>query len=247
MRIARASKQEKGGLWGAMHNQAVALHVANCLELIETQGIEPTLSYIDRLRTADNPKKSAKAFLRDPDVIRAFDHLTRHKGVSHPKVDKMVEVVRKQMEKDRDSLIIIFSQYRDTISGLHETLRSAGYASERFVGQAHRKGDAGLSQKEQAAILDSFRKREFNILVASSVAEEGIDVPAVDLVVFYEPIPSAVRAIQRRGRTGRSTVGKVVVLITEESRDEGFLFAEMGREKKMKGMVRRMAGRKKIR
>ncbi len=68
-----------------------------------------------------------------------------------------------------------------------------------------------------------------------------MDIPAVDLVIFYEPIPSAVRAIQRRGRTGASEVGKVVVLVTEDSRDEAFLFAEMGREKKMKKIVRKMA------
>jgi Fanconi anemia group M protein len=119
----------------------------------------------------------------------------------------------------------------------------AGYSTERFVGQADRTGDAGLSQTEQAEILDRFRKREFNILVASQVAEEGLDIPAVDMVVFYEPIPSAVRAIQRRGRTGRSEVGKVVVLVTEDSRDEAFLYAGMGREKKMKGIVRSMSSR----
>jgi ERCC4-related helicase len=39
-------------------------------------------------------------------------------------------------------------------------------------------------------------------LVATSIAEEGIDISQVDLVVFYEPIPSEIRYIQRRGRTG---------------------------------------------
>ena len=68
----------------------------------------------------------------------------------------------------------------------------------------------------------------------------------MDLVVFYEPIPSAVRAIQRRGRTGRNEAGRVEVLITEDSRDEAFLYAEMGREKKMRGIVKRMTRRKKV-
>jgi ERCC4-related helicase len=121
----------------------------------------------------------------------------------------------------------------------------AGYNTERFVGQTDRDGDAGLSQTEQTEILDRFRKREFNILVASQVAEEGLNIPAVDMVVFYEPIPSAVRAIQRRGRTGRNEVGKVVMLVTEDSRDEAFLYAETGREKKMKKIVRGMANGEK--
>ena len=112
------------------------------------------------------------------------------------------------------------------------------------MGQADREGDAGLSQKEQAEVLDRFRKREFSVLVASQVAEEGLDIPAVDMVVFYEPIPSAVRSIQRRGRTGRNEVGRVVVLMTEDSRDEGFFFAELGRENKMRKIVKRMAARR---
>jgi Fanconi anemia group M protein len=167
----------------------------------------------------------------------------KHKGSSHPKEDKLVEAVKSQMSKNPNSLIIIFSQFRDTISILIQRLNREGYQPVRFVGQAHRKGDAGLSQKEQAEILDRFRRREFNIMVASSVAEEGLDIPAVDLVVFYEPVPSEIRTIQRRGRTGRSEVGMVTVLVTEDSRDEAFLYAEIAREKKMRKIVRKMGQR----
>ena len=70
------------------------------------------------------------------------------------------------------------------------------------------------------------------------VAEEGLDIPAVDLVVFYEPIPSEIRSIQRKGRTGRSEVGRVVILITKDSRDEAYLWAERTREKKMQSIVK---------
>jgi len=242
-RISTAPAEDKGVLFGALYHQGVSLHIATCLELLETQGVEPTLAYINRLRNEEKPRKASKAFLEDENVLQAFDHLCSHRGVSHPKVDELMNVLREQFGKNKDSLVIVFSQYRDTIMGLTESVRSAGYSVERFVGQASREGDSGMNQKEQAAILDRFRKREFSVLVASQVAEEGLDIPAVDLVVFYEPIPSAVRAIQRRGRTGRNEVGKVVVLITEDSRDEGFLYAEMGRENKMKKIVKRMARR----
>jgi len=242
----KAGGAEKGALFGALFHQSVSLHIANCLELLETQGVEPTLSYINRLRNAEKPKKAVTAFLNDEKVVLAFSHLSSHRGVSHPKVDELINVLRDQFGKNKDSLVIVFSQYRDTIMGLAETVRAAGYATERFVGQADREGDAGMSQKEQAEILDRFRKREFSVLVASQVAEEGIDIPAVDMVVLYEPIPSAVRSIQRRGRTGRTEVGRVVVLMTEDSRDEGFFFAELGRENKMKKIVKRMAGRRGV-
>ena len=82
----------------------------------------------------------------------------------------------------------------------------------RFVGQAKREFDIGMSQEEQSTVLESFRNGEFDVLVATSIAEEGLDIPEVDLVVFYEPIPSEIRYIQRRGRTGRKSAGSVVIL-----------------------------------
>jgi Fanconi anemia group M protein len=89
----------------------------------------------------------------------------------------------------------------------------------RFVGQASKKDDAGLSQKDQSELIEKFRSGSIQILVATSVAEEGLDIPAVDLVIFYEPIPSEIRFIQRKGRTGRARVGEAVVLMTKGTSD----------------------------
>ena len=58
------------------------------------------------------------------------------------------------------------------------------------------------------------------MLIATSVGEEGLDIPTADLVIFYEPVASEIRTIQRRGRTGRQRDGDVVVLIAEDTRDE---------------------------
>ena len=92
----------------------------------------------------------------------------------------------------------------------------------RFVGQSSRENDEGLSQKKQAEILQKFRAGDFNVLIATSVGEEGIDIPATDLVLFYEPVPSEIRSIQRKGRTGRARAGRVVVLMAKGTRDEAY-------------------------
>ena len=63
---------------------------------------------------------------------------------------------------------------------------------------------------------------QYQVLISTSVAEEGIDIPSVDLVILYEPVPSEIRMIQRRGRTGRKNKGKMIVLITKGTRDESY-------------------------
>ena len=99
--------------------------------------------------------------------------------------------------------------------------------------------DEGLSQKKQRNVLDKFRAGEYNVLVATSVAEEGLDIPTVDLVVFFEPIPSEIRTIQRRGRTGRRRTGRVVVLTMKGTMDEAYYHVAREKEKKMQSALRK--------
>ena len=133
---------------------------------------------------------------------------------------------------------LVFTQYRDTASHLVELLsRVPGVRVDRFVGQASRPADEGLTQDEQAERIRMLREGELNVLVATSIAEEGLDIPAVDHVVFYEPIPNEIRYIQRRGRTGRRAAGKVTILAAEGTMDIAYLRAGRRRAERMKRMV----------
>ena len=132
---------------------------------------------------------------------------------------------------------LVFTHYRDTARKVVEILTENGIKAARFVGQAKRELDIGMSQEEQSAILESFRNGEFDVLVATSIAEEGLDIPEVDLVVFYEPIPSEIRYIQRRGRTGRKSVGSVIILAAKDTIDERYLYASKRRMEKMKQIL----------
>jgi len=60
------------------------------------------------------------------------------------------------------------------------------------------------------------------------------------MVLFYDCTPSAIRNIQRRGRTGRKGAGRVVILITENTREEAYHWAGQSREKKMRQLLRRI-------
>lgn len=128
---------------------------------------------------------------------------------------------------------IVFTQYRDTARHIVDILNSNNITASRFVGQAKKEGDIGMKQEEQAQMLEAFRRGEFSVLVATSIAEEGLDIPEVDLVIFYEPIPSEIRYIQRRGRTGRRSSGSVIILAAKDTIDERHLNASKRRIEKM--------------
>lgn len=220
------------------NNQAVLLQTYHCLELIETQGIEPFLRYIDKFKEKKKLSRSEQMFLKH-DMLKKGVELAK-KGISpsHPKLSVLKETVENQFKKDNDSLILIFTQYRSTIDSIEAILKTLPQTKvHRFVGQAKQGTVKGMNQKEQKKIIDKFKQREINILIATSVAEEGIDIPNVNRVIFYEPVPSEIREIQRKGRTGRSHIGEVTILITEGTRDEAYFYASKHKEHKMQRII----------
>jgi len=213
---------------------AVAMKINKAIEFAETQGRSVLLSYLERLISESPENKANQEIMADErfrDAFRGVESIPSE----HPKVAKVIEILRSQLERAPDSRIIIFTQYRETCESLVETVKGVdGIRPARFIGQTNREDTAGMKQREQIATLVQFRRGEINLLVATSVGEEGLDIPETDLVVFYEPIPSEIRSIQRRGRTGRKRIGEVKVLYVQDTRDEWYLRAAMIKERRMK-------------
>ena len=224
-----------------MH-QAKAIKLLHAIELLETQGLTALRAYLKKLRE-DKRAKSSRELMDDPRMRKVIYLLVQAKesGIDHPKMEKLKELVREQLGRKPNSKIIVFTNYRDTGRKIVEELRAMGISAERFIGQASRGKDRGMSQKEQKETLERFSRGEFSVLVATSVGEEGLDVPEVDLVVFYEPVPSAIRSIQRRGRTGRHRPGRVVVLMAKGTRDEAYYWSSKRKEKGMFAAIRKIA------
>jgi Fanconi anemia group M protein len=161
-------------------------------------------------------------------------------GIEHPKLAIARSIVAREVSQDKHAKILLFTQYRDSAVRIKEELEKAkDVVPAIFVGQA-KKGNTGLSQKKQVELIEQFKDGLFNVLICTSVAEEGLDIPRVDLVLFYEPVPSAIRTIQRRGRTGRQEKGKCVVLIAQNTRDEGYRWSAHHKEKRMHTVLAEM-------
>jgi Fanconi anemia group M protein len=245
-RLRATGEDVPRGLWQAQVQMAVAMKISHALELIDTQGVDSLQHYLERMKAPEKRRStSTRAFLGDDDVRGAMELLDRAR-TEHPKVAKTVELVRDELILREGSKVIVFAHFRDMAELLTRKLTEIGdplIRPARFVGQATRSAsDEGLKQKQQVALLEDFRSGKINCLVATSVAEEGLDVPSTDLVIFYEPVSSEIRTIQRRGRTGRSRAGKVVVLLTRGTQDVSAHFSSRGKEWKMKRLIEELKG-----
>ncbi len=215
---------------------AECLKIEHGLELLESQGIVPLQKYFTKMfAEALTSKTKATKNLATDINFKAAAGLTMQLAQEqhqHPKLQKLASLVQPLLIENSLAKVIIFTQFRDSAETIVATLNALGISNHIFVGQAKKNG-LGFSQKQQKEILDQFRAGGFNVLIATSVAEEGLDIPKVDKVIFYEPVPSAIRSIQRRGRTGRLEKGEVTVLVTKGTRDEAYRWSAHHKEKKM--------------
>jgi ERCC4-related helicase/ERCC4-type nuclease len=212
------------------------ISLQHSLELVETQGISNLYHYFQKLQKKKT--KASRGLYQNEDFNTAVQ-LTRQaykENLEHPKIKKLLKILKKDLKKDQQ--IIVFSQYRDTVNDIHHKCEEEGIKSVKFFGQASRDKEKGLTQKEQKEIIKNFKKGIYQVLISTSVAEEGIDIPSVDQVILYEPVPSEIRMIQRRGRTGRKTEGQMTVLMTKGTRDESYYYSSINKERKMKKQLK---------
>jgi len=226
-----------------MSIHAEVMKLRRAVELAETQSVESLRRYFERQRNAARASGASKASQRlvsEPKVreamrkAEAFDDL-------HPKFRQTRVLLAQTLGIGGGERVIVFTESRDTAEALTDFL-SESFDVRRFVGQGDKEGSDGMTQTEQGETLDAFRSGEFEVLVSTSVAEEGLDVPEVDLVLFYEPVPTAIRSIQRKGRTGRQDEGRVVVLMAEDTRDEAFFWISRRREREMEDELAALKG-----
>ncbi len=218
-----------------------AIKLQHAMELLETQTLMSFNRYLKELfkQAADKKSKGVIRLTGKPEFKSVYIKTNELllDGIEHPKIEELIQIIKEEIEKNEKTKSIIFTQFRDTASIISNKLNKIpGIISKVFVGQTKKisgGNSTGLNQKEQKKIIEEFSSGEINVLCATSIGEEGLDIPEVNTVVFYEPVPSAIRKIQRSGRTARLMEGKLIMLVTKNTRDESFYYVANAREKKM--------------
>jgi Fanconi anemia group M protein len=210
---------------------AIRIHYA--LTMLEVHGITPFLKFCARAQ-AKKGIGVKELFEVDPNFTLAVSLAkdAQSKGIEHSKIPKLKEILDSVPGK-----ALIFTSYRDSVDLIYNKLIEMGVSAGILIGKA---GDAGLKQKKQIETVQKFRDGIFQVLVATRVGEEGLDIAEVNQVIFYDNVPSSIRFIQRRGRTGRKDTGKLVVLIAKNTIDETYYWIGKRKITASKGMGKKM-------
>jgi ERCC4-related helicase len=245
-----AEKITKPSYFMAASKVAALIKLSHAIDLLETQGINPLKNYFNSIEKESKKTKASKAtmlIINSKEIQKAIqltENAVKNK-VQHPKLMELKKILISQFKENPDSRVLVFNHFRDSINFLLEFLKEEKTIKvSRFIGQADKDSGKGMKQKEQIQLLQEFGEGKYNTLLCSSVAEEGLDIPAVDLVVFFEAVPSEIRFIQRRGRTGRFNKGKTIILIAKNTRDEAYYWSSIAKEKKMHSTLKEIKQKK---
>ncbi len=210
---------------------AIRIHYA--LNMLEVHGVTPFLKFCERAH-AKKGIGVKDLFEIDPNFTRAI-HLAKEaqsNGIEHSKIPKLKEILDSVPGK-----ALIFTSYRDSVDLIYHKLIDLGISAGILIGKA---GEHGLKQKKQIETVQKFRDGVFQVLVATRVGEEGLDISEVNQVIFYDNVPSSIRFVQRRGRTGRKDTGKLVVLIAKNTIDETYYWIGKRKMAAAKSMGKQM-------
>ena len=214
-----------------MSLQAKLMNLLHAQDLLESQGLILLQGFLSKLKYGNSKAAiSLASDFRIQKTIFLADKFIKE-GENHPKEETLLQILNVDLKQN--STAIVFAHYKNTVERLTEILRKNNISAQALTG----KGACGMTRKKQDEIVSSFRNNEFKVLVCTSVGEEGLDLTSVDLVIFYEPVPSEIRLIQRRGRAGRTKEGKVIVLIAKGTKDEAMFWSSRRKEREMQENV----------
>lgn len=216
---------------------ALLLKLDYASELLETQGLLPLAEFFEKLRNEET--KAAKNILNIKEIQEAIS-LTNDlikKDIKHPKLYILKGIIKKEIENNNKAKIIVFANYRNTVDEIIDFLNKEDkIKATKLIGQK-----SGLTQEEQINIIKKFEDNIYNVLVATSIGEEGIDIKGANLAIMYDQGKSSeIRKIQRAGRVARLEAGKIITLLTKDTREIAYYWSSHRKEKTMKNILTKM-------
>ncbi|CAN8099550.1 unnamed protein product [Discula destructiva] len=229
---------------------AILQSLAHAIKLLNFHGIVPFYHKMLDFRSdveAQGSKggKNKKQVIEHESFSKMMDTMNkwtrRDEFLGHPKLEYLcqnlfnhfMDTGRVTSTSATNTRAIVFSEYRDSAEEIVRVLNKHKpmIKASIFVGQADSKRSEGMKQKQQIETIEKFRNGDFNVLVATSIGEEGLDIGQVDLIICYDASASPIRMLQRMGRTGRKRAGQITLLLMKGKEEEQFRKAKDNYEK----------------
>ncbi|CAI4064907.1 3'-5' DNA helicase SKDI_09G1650 [Saccharomyces kudriavzevii IFO 1802] len=175
---------------------------SNSRVIIFTELRESALEIVKFVDSIGGDRIRPHIFIGQARAKEGFDEV-KYTRKHAPKGRKKTERLKRQEEEE-----------------LLETERRKRAENDKFERTAKRTGSSeeaqisGMNQKMQKEVIHNFKNGEYNVLVCTSIGEEGLDIGEVDLIVCYDTTSSPIKNIQRMGRTGRKRDGKILLLFS---------------------------------
>jgi ERCC4-related helicase len=215
---------------------ALLIKLDYACELLETQGLTSLQNFFNKLEAETT--KAAATILNMTEIQKAIA-ITKDlikKEIKHPKLYMLKGLIKREL-KNKKAKIIVFANYRDTIDEIVEFLKQEEeILPTKLIGQK-----SGLTQKEQIETIKQFSEGTYNTLICSSIGEEGIDIKGATTAIMYDQGKSSeIRKIQRAGRVARLETGKIISLLTKDTREIAYYWSSKRKENQMKNILTKM-------
>jgi ATP-dependent DNA helicase MPH1 len=243
--MSDAGRRANPGLKGMMRGLfSILASVAHGIKLLNFHGIGPFYGAMKDFRAGveergDKAGKYRRQINDSPHfktlMNRIETWINKDDFVGHPKLIYLCDTILNHFldagegrlpdgAPHSGTRVIVFAEYRDSAEEICRVLNrhKPMIRASVFVGQADSKRSEGMNQAKQIDTISKFKAGTFNVLVATSIGEEGLDIGQVDLIVCYDASGSPIRMLQRMGRTGRKRTGNIVLLLMRGKEEEAF-------------------------
>ncbi|PCH38586.1 hypothetical protein WOLCODRAFT_88179 [Wolfiporia cocos MD-104 SS10] len=171
--------------------------------------------HIEDLQDALTEYKSLFEDEKNPDIVP----ITVHLRWCSPKVRALIDILFAHYTADFQGIVFVeqrhvaacLSMMLPRVPQLSHLIRSGqliGHGATTLAKSQVR----GMALRTQQDIVRLFREKQINLLIATSVAEEGLDFPACDVVVRFDPLQHMVGYLQSRGRARHKTSRFIVMV-----------------------------------
>ncbi|XP_053558602.1 antiviral innate immune response receptor RIG-I [Bombina bombina] len=142
----------------------------------------------------------------------------------NPKLEELEFILGEAYHENAQTRTLLFVKTRALVTALKKWVEDTPSLSflkpEMLIGRSRRQDNTGMTFTGQKGVLDAFKTNgESKMLIATSVADEGIDIPACNLVLLYEYVGNVTKMIQVRGR-GRAQDSKCFLVTCKRDQAE---------------------------